>query len=51
MWRSYVLFQKYFLFLVEEYIVIKANNYSIDKLQIRLLRYVRNDKKEKILHC
>lgn len=35
----------YFMFLIEEYIVIKTNKYSIDKLRIKtgLLHYVRND--------
>jgi len=33
------------MFLIEEYIVIKTNKYSIDKLRIKtgLLHYVRND--------
>lgn len=34
--QSYILLQKWILLLIEEYIVIKTNKYSIDKLSVKI---------------
>jgi hypothetical protein len=34
--QSYILLQKWILLLIEGYIVIKTNKYSIDKLSVKI---------------
>lgn len=34
--QSYIFLQKWILLLIEEYIVIKTNKYSIDKLSVKI---------------